>query len=94
MGLFVMQYAFFECDDCGAELRFSFDIVGATRGQSETGKSVRLRLIETQSSVDLLKTEVRSVLSELDHLAEVWGDEGVFRRCRDRLRKVLDQAAD
>ena len=33
--------------------------------------------------------EVKSVLAELDHLASVWGDEGVFRRCRDRLRKVV-----
>lgn len=86
-----MQYTFFECDDCGAELRFSFEIVGATRGQSETGKCVRSRLSEMESSVDSLKTEVRSVLSELDHLATVWGDEGVFRRCRDRLRAVLEQ---
>jgi len=91
MGLFVMEYTFFECDDCGAELRFSFEIVGATRGQSETGKSVRSRLNEMESNVDWLKIEVQSVLSELDHLAEVWGDEGVFRRCRDRLRAVLDQ---
>ena len=33
-----------------------------------------------------ITSEVMSVLSELDNLANVWGDEGVFRRCRDRLR--------
>jgi hypothetical protein len=33
--------------------------------------------------------EVRSVLEQLDHLAELWGDEGVFRRCRDRLRALV-----
>lgn len=33
--------------------------------------------------------EVESVLGQLDDLAQVWGDEGVFRRCRDRLRKLV-----
>ena len=33
--------------------------------------------------------EVRVVLSQLDDLAQQWGDEGVFRRCRDRLRKLV-----
>ena len=41
--------------------------------------------------LDSLRKEVESVLGELDHLAEVWGDEGVFRRCRDRLRKALSE---
>lgn len=34
------------------------------------------------------KEEVKSVLQLMDNLAEHWGDEGVFRRCRDRLRKL------
>lgn len=34
--------------------------------------------------------EVRAVLQQLDHLSEVLGDEGVFRRCRDRLRALVD----
>ena len=33
--------------------------------------------------------EVASVLMLMDGLAEQWGDEGVFRRCRDRLRKLV-----
>ncbi len=33
--------------------------------------------------------EVRSVLQQLDELTEVWGDEGKFRRCRDRLRDAI-----
>lgn len=33
--------------------------------------------------------EVKSVLELLDGLAEQWGDEAVFRRCRDRLRAVI-----
>jgi hypothetical protein len=32
--------------------------------------------------------EVRSVLMLLDGLADQWGDEAVFRRCRDRLRDL------
>lgn len=32
--------------------------------------------------------EAESILVNLDQLAEVWGDEGVFRRCRDRLRAL------
>lgn len=31
---------------------------------------------------------VRITLSQLDGLASVWGDEGVFRSCRDRLRSI------
>lgn len=36
--------------------------------------------------------EIKSVLVQLDELAETWGDEGVFRRCRDRLRAVAKKA--
>ena len=32
--------------------------------------------------------QVRMALGQLDQLAELWGDEGVFRRCRDRLRAI------
>jgi hypothetical protein len=39
--------------------------------------------------VKAILCEVHSVLAELDNLANVWGDEGVFRRCRDRLRTVV-----
>ncbi len=38
-----------------------------------------------------LREEVASVLSLLDGLAEQWGDEAVFRRCRDRLRKAIEE---
>lgn len=34
------------------------------------------------------RNEVASVLVMLDELAELWGDEGKFRACRDRLRKI------
>lgn len=35
------------------------------------------------------QAEIASVLELMDGLAEQWGDEGVFRRCRDRLRALL-----
>ena len=41
-----------------------------------------------RDGVASISEEVRSVLEQLDHLAEVWGDEDVFRRCRDRLREI------
>jgi len=44
-----------------------------------------------QASVAGRWAEVRAVLRQLDALATVWGDEGVFRRCRDRLRQLLQQ---
>lgn len=37
-----------------------------------------------------MQNEVASVLMLMDGLAEQWGDEGVFRRCRDRLRKITE----
>lgn len=36
--------------------------------------------------------EVETALEQLDHLAAVWGDEGVFRRARDRLRGAIKDA--
>lgn len=36
--------------------------------------------------------EVASVLVMLDELAELWGDEGKFRACRDRLRKLVPKS--
>lgn len=38
--------------------------------------------------------EIASVLLLMDNLAQVWGDEGVFRRCRDRLRKLASKPAE
>jgi prenyltransferase beta subunit len=37
---------------------------------------------------DMLE-EIKSVLCLMDGLAETWGDEGVFCRCRDRLRALI-----
>jgi two-component sensor histidine kinase len=37
-----------------------------------------------------IKSECASILMLMDGLAEQWGDEGVFRRCRDRLRAIAE----
>jgi hypothetical protein len=39
--------------------------------------------------LERLRDEVASVLLVMDGLAETWGDEAQFRRCRDRLRAVV-----
>jgi hypothetical protein len=36
--------------------------------------------------------DVSNTLTQLDRLAEAWGDEGVFRRCRDSLREAIVKA--
>ena len=48
--------------------------------------------IETlRDEKDAIKSEVCVVLMMLDELAELWGDEGKFRTCRDRLRKLVSR---
>jgi hypothetical protein len=42
-----------------------------------------------RDGVASISKEVRSVLGDLDIIAAAWGDEDVFRRCRDRLRAIL-----
>lgn len=39
-----------------------------------------------------VRNEVASVLLLMDGLAEQWGDEANFRRCRDRLRALATEA--
>jgi hypothetical protein len=41
------------------------------------------------SRLEQYRNEVTSVLELLDGLASQWGDEAVFRRCRDRLRELV-----
>jgi NAD-dependent SIR2 family protein deacetylase len=41
------------------------------------------------NQIDEILDEVQSVTDLLDGLAHVWGDEGVFRTCRDRLKKLI-----
>ena len=51
-------------------------------------------LVAADQRIKELEFEIRSVLVDLDHLAGVWGDEGVFRRCRDSLRNVVNKTQD
>lgn len=37
------------------------------------------------------RAEITAVLALMDGLASTWGDEGVFRRCRDRLRALVTE---
>ena len=42
-----------------------------------------------RDGAESIAAEVRAALDQLDHLANIWGDEGVFRTCRDRLRALV-----
>lgn len=55
-------------------------------------EGVKVRIADLEERYDAAMTEVASVLMLMDGLAEQWGDEGVFRRCRDRLRKLVEDA--
>jgi hypothetical protein len=46
--------------------------------------------IAFDAGFDAAVAEMRVVLTLLDGLADQWGDEAVFRRCRDRLRGVVN----
>lgn len=46
-------------------------------------------LMESADRLEQYRNEVSSVLQLLDGLANQWGDEAVFRRCRDRLRELV-----
>lgn len=57
-------------------------------------------LDEADAELDALKEErkammeeIKSILDLLDGVARQWGDEGVFRRCRDRLRNLIESPA-
>lgn len=49
------------------------------------------RRADAEDAGGQLRDEVAAVLDQLDGLAATWGDEGVFRRCRDRLREALER---
>lgn len=55
----------------------------------ENYRSMRVEMDDMQDGIEAMKNEVASVLMLMDELASVWGDEGVFRRCRDRLRALI-----
>ena len=53
---------------------------------------LRQNVAEWRNERAAMLGEITAVLEILDGVARQWGDEGVFRRCRDRLR-VLVQGA-
>lgn len=72
-------------DECN-RLRAAFDKAGEDPSSwaDMCGENERL-----EAENERFRGEVGSVLMLMDQLAAVWGDEGVFRRCRDRLRALL-----
>jgi hypothetical protein len=57
---------------------------------TETVKAARIALEAFQEREETLRNAVATSLQQLDELAALWGDEGVFRAARDRLRKALE----
>lgn len=39
------------------------------------------------------REEIARIVEIMDGVARQWGDEGVFRRCRDRLRALTERPA-
>lgn len=56
--------------------------------------SKTIAMMALESQLEEVRDEVRSVLTQLDELADTWADEAVFRRCRDRLRKLVESLID
>lgn len=53
----------------------------------------KLEAAKTRADLEHLRTEVGNVLLIMDQLSATWGDEGAFRRCRDRLRAAINGRA-
>lgn len=66
--------------DAGRGTEITEDVMGMIK---------RIALDDVANAIEEKLSEVKSVLALLDGLAEQWGDEAVFRRCRDRLRAVV-----
>lgn len=64
-------------------------ICGKVHMISESHGGLKLACQDLHEIISAHQNEVASVLMLMDGLAEQWGDEGVFRRCRDRLRAIL-----
>lgn len=65
--------------------------LAGVRALCESHERLRAELVGLQVLHDDTLNEVRAVLALMDELAQQWGDEGVFRRCRDRLRAVIGE---
>lgn len=89
---------------CWGEIRQHVEITSSRPRTEEDWVESYINTIEERELVDVgdgshgqledLRTEVASVLAMLDELAELWGDEGKFRRCRDRLRAAVKKGGE
>lgn len=82
-----------EPSDSGFEIkrRMEVSINEAFRQEriAEYANSKGEEVIELRTKLNDLQEEVASVVQLMDDLAQQWGDEAVFRRCRDRLRESI-----
>lgn len=75
--------------DAIAEMLTSVHPIGRVMGIGR--RQCATALAEVLDAATGVRNEVASVLLLMDELASVWGDEGVFRRCRDRLRVLVTE---
>jgi flagellar biosynthesis chaperone FliJ len=62
---------------------------GAYETAREGGLKAQRERDEAKGALSRIVEGVEEVADRLDQLADQWGDEGVFRRCRDRLRALV-----
>lgn len=62
--------------------------------RQQCGFTVKTTDAGFDTACEAMGNEIATVLQQLDHLAEVWGYEGVFRRCHDRLRELIPDDDD
>jgi hypothetical protein len=55
------------------------------RSLCESHERLRVELQGAETIIDDMRREIASVVMIMNELSATWGDEGVFRRCRDRL---------
>lgn len=64
-------------------------LLGDVATLCESHERLRAELQGAEVLLEDLRREVFAVVKIMDELSATWGDEGVFRRCRDRLRNLL-----
>lgn len=71
-------------------------ILRLARAEQAARESRELRdgLVDESRRCSVLRGEAETAVRLMDELAEQWGDEAVFRRCRDRLRAAVEAAQE
>lgn len=72
------------------EIEIAEAINSTTGPASDVVRRLSFQRDYLQERIYTTKQEIASVLLLMDELAEQWGDECVFRRCRDRLRALVE----